>query len=46
MMHGGIFAISALWLAKRHNNWSFMAHFKHRMHQKNNQSPRLAAQAV
>lgn len=30
MMHGGIFVLSALWLAKRHNNWSFMAHFKHR----------------
>ena len=30
MMHGGIFVLSALWLAKRHNNWSFMAYFKHR----------------
>lgn len=29
-MHGGIFVLSALWLAKRHNNWSFMAYFKHR----------------
>jgi lipopolysaccharide export system permease protein len=28
-MHGGIFIVSALWLAKRHNNWSFMATFKH-----------------
>ncbi len=30
MMHGGIFIISALWLAKRHNNWSFLAALKHR----------------
>ena len=30
MMHGGIFIISALWLAKRHNNWSFLAVLKHR----------------
>ena len=30
MMHGGIFVLSARWLAKRHNNWSFMAYFKHR----------------
>ena len=30
MMHGGIFVLSALWLAKRHNNWSFRAYFKHR----------------
>ena len=30
MIHGGIFIISALWLAKRHNNWSFMAALKHR----------------
>ncbi len=30
MIHGGIFVLSALWLAKRHNNWSFMAYFKHR----------------
>jgi lipopolysaccharide export system permease protein len=29
-MHGGIFVISALWLAKRHNNWSFIAALKHR----------------
>ncbi len=29
-MHGGIFIISALWLAKRHNNWSFLAALKHR----------------
>jgi lipopolysaccharide export system permease protein len=29
-MHGGIFIISALWLAKRHNNWSFLAVLKHR----------------
>jgi lipopolysaccharide export system permease protein len=27
-MHGGIFLLSAFWLAKRHNNWSFMAYFK------------------
>jgi hypothetical protein len=30
MMHGGIFIVSALWLAKRHNNWSFIAALKHR----------------
>jgi lipopolysaccharide export system permease protein len=30
MTHGGIFTISALWLAKRHNNWSFLAALKHR----------------
>jgi lipopolysaccharide export system permease protein len=30
MMHGGIFIVSALWLAKRHNNWSFRAALKHR----------------
>ena len=29
-MHGGIFVVSALWLAKRHNNWSFIAALKHR----------------
>ena len=29
-MHGGIFIVSALWLAKRHNNWSFIAALKHR----------------
>ncbi|MEQ1536465.1 MAG: LPS export ABC transporter permease LptF [Burkholderiaceae bacterium] len=29
-MHGGIFIVSALWLAKRHNNWSFLAALKHR----------------
>jgi lipopolysaccharide export system permease protein len=34
MMHGGIFVISALWLAKRHNNWSFIAALKHRKSQK------------
>ena len=28
-MHGGIFIVSALWLAKRHNNWSFIAALKH-----------------
>jgi lipopolysaccharide export system permease protein len=30
LMHGGIFVLSALWLAKRHNNWSFIAALKHR----------------
>ena len=30
MTHGGIFIVSALWLAKRHNNWSFLAALKHR----------------
>jgi lipopolysaccharide export system permease protein len=30
MVHGGIFIISALWLAKRHNNWSFRSALKHR----------------
>ena len=30
LMHGGIFVVSALWLAKRHNNWSFLAALKHR----------------
>jgi lipopolysaccharide export system permease protein len=30
IMHGGIFVLSALWLAKRHNNWSLMAYLKHR----------------
>ena len=30
VMHGGIFVFSALWLAKRHNNWSFLAALKHR----------------
>jgi lipopolysaccharide export system permease protein len=29
-MHGGIFVLSALWLAKRHNNWSFISYFKNR----------------
>jgi lipopolysaccharide export system permease protein len=29
-MHGGIFVISALWLAKRHNNWSWVAALKRR----------------
>jgi lipopolysaccharide export system permease protein len=29
-MHGGIFIVSSLWLAKRHNNWSFLAALKHR----------------
>jgi lipopolysaccharide export system permease protein len=29
-MHGGIFLLSALWLAKRHNNWSFISYFKNR----------------
>jgi lipopolysaccharide export system permease protein len=33
-MHGGIFIVSALWLAKRHNNWSFIAALKHRKSQK------------
>jgi lipopolysaccharide export system permease protein len=28
VIHGGIFAFSALWLAKRHNNWSFGAYLK------------------
>jgi lipopolysaccharide export system permease protein len=40
MMHGGIFVISALWLAKRHNNWSFIAYFKHL------KSSKLATQAT
>jgi lipopolysaccharide export system permease protein len=40
MMHGGIFVLSALWLAKRHNNWSFRAYFKHR------KSLKLATQAA
>ncbi|MEY4294406.1 MAG: hypothetical protein RLY82_94 [Pseudomonadota bacterium] len=34
-MHGGIFVVSALWLAKRHNNWSFIAALKHRKITKN-----------
>jgi lipopolysaccharide export system permease protein len=29
-MHGGIFVMSALWLAKRHNNWSLIAALKQR----------------
>jgi lipopolysaccharide export system permease protein len=28
VIHGGVFAFSALWLAKRHNNWSFGAYLK------------------
>ncbi len=40
IMHGGILMISALWLAKRHNNWSLMAYFKHQ------KSARLATQAA
>jgi lipopolysaccharide export system permease protein len=28
VIHGGVFAFSALWLAKRHNNWSFAAYLK------------------
>ena len=30
VIHGGAFALSALWLAKRHNNWSFLAYLKSR----------------
>ncbi len=33
-MHGGIFIVSALWLAKRHNNWSLIAALKHHKSQK------------
>lgn len=46
MMHGGIFVVSALWLAKRHNNWSWMAFFKHRMYRKSSLAPKLAAHAA
>ncbi len=28
VIHGGVFALGALWLAKRHNNWSFWAYIK------------------
>ena len=40
-MHGGIFIISALWLAKRHNNWSLKAALKRRKNV--NGSPMKAA---
>jgi lipopolysaccharide export system permease protein len=30
VIHGGAFALGALWLAKRHNNWSFLAYLKSR----------------
>lgn len=30
VIHGGAFALGALWLAKRHNNWSFKSYLKSR----------------
>ncbi len=33
VLHGGAFLLGALWLAKRHNNWSFMAMLSSRRHQ-------------
>jgi lipopolysaccharide export system permease protein len=39
-LHGGAFALGALWLAKRHNNWSVMSYLKSRS---KSQTTRLAA---
>jgi lipopolysaccharide export system permease protein len=35
LLHGSAFALGALWLAKRHNNWSFLAYFKSLRHRQN-----------
>jgi lipopolysaccharide export system permease protein len=35
LLHGTAFALGALWLAKRHNNWSFLAYFKSLRHRQN-----------
>ena len=41
ILHGSAFALGALWMAKRHNNWSFWAYLKSLRHWE--LSPRLAS---
>lgn len=41
ILHGSAFALGALWMAKRHNNWSFWAYLKSSRHRE--LSPRLAS---
>ena len=41
LLHGSAFALGALWLAKRHNNWSFLGYFRSRLNGQN--APRLAS---
>ena len=41
ILHGSAFALGALWLAKRHNNWSFWAYLKSLRNRE--LSPRLAS---
>ena len=44
-IHGGVFVFSALWLAKRHNNWSLRAYLKSLNKRQNlpTNAPRLAS---
>ena len=41
ILHGSAFALGALWMAKRHNNWSFWAYLKSLRNRE--LSPRLAS---
>lgn len=43
VLHGGAFLLGVLWLAKRHNNWSFVAWFRSRHKQRRTAITRASA---